>query len=90
MSNQTQDISRRSFCVRSATCLMGAAIVLTMGPQLARAQAKMTQQQVNYQPTPKGAQRCDTCTLFQAPKACKSVSGDISPVGWCVIYKAKS
>jgi hypothetical protein len=42
-----------------------------------------------YQPTPKGASRCDNCSQFLAPSACKVVAGKISPSGWCQLYAAK-
>jgi hypothetical protein len=45
---------------------------------------------VAYQLTPKGAARCDNCLQWQAPAACKVVSGRIAPTGWCSIYAKKS
>ena len=53
------------------------------------AQAKVSKSAVAYQDTPKGAQQCDNCALFQAPNACKNVSGDIAAKGWCKIYAKK-
>ena len=41
---------------------------------------------VAYQDTPKGTQNCANCKLFEAPNACKSVEGAISPSGWCKIW----
>jgi hypothetical protein len=86
------DIQRRSrreffgdlaFVVGGATFLAAAT-----APQPAA--AKVAPQDVGYQPTPKGAARCDNCTQWQAPNACKVVSGNISPRGWCSIYVHKS
>ncbi len=77
-------ISRRSL-LQSAGCGIGAAAILGVTMRTASA-SKMPQSAVGYQATPKGAQRCDNCTLWQAPNACKSVDGNISPQGWCRIY----
>jgi len=41
---------------------------------------------VNYQDTPKGGKQCDGCKLFVAPSSCKSVTGAISPKGWCKLW----
>jgi hypothetical protein len=44
---------------------------------------KMTREQAQYQDQPKGISMCATCTLFEPPKSCKVVEGDVSPNGWC-------
>jgi hypothetical protein len=44
---------------------------------------KMTREQAQYQDEPKGISMCATCTLFEPPKSCKVVEGDVSPNGWC-------
>ncbi|MBV8593997.1 MAG: high-potential iron-sulfur protein, partial [Caulobacteraceae bacterium] len=49
----------------------------------------MSQRAARYQPTPKGAQRCDNCSQFDAPTGCKIVDGEVSPAGWCLLYVAK-
>jgi hypothetical protein len=41
---------------------------------------------VNYQDHPDGDKRCDKCTQFQPPDACKVVDGSISPQGSCRIF----
>jgi hypothetical protein len=89
MAIEQQVFSRRAFCKGCASTL-GAAVLIALGPKLASAQAKMTQQQVSYQDTPRGPRQCDNCKLFEKPNACKSVEGVISPHGWCVIYKPLS
>jgi hypothetical protein len=53
------------------------------------APAKVSQKAVAYQDTPKGAQRCDNRTQFEAPSSCKVVEGDIAPTGWCKVYVKK-
>jgi hypothetical protein len=52
----------------------------------ARASDKMTREQAQYQDQPKGINMCSTCTLFEPPKSCKVVEGDVSPDGWCKAF----
>jgi hypothetical protein len=47
---------------------------------------KMTREQAQYQDQPKGINMCSTCTLFEPPKSCKVVEGDVSPDGWCKAF----
>lgn len=72
--------SRRTIVVRSLACAAGAAAFLL---PVKDAAAKMTQKAVAYQDTPKDDQRCDNCSLFQAPNSCTLVDGEINPSGWC-------
>jgi High potential iron-sulfur protein len=46
----------------------------------------MTREQAQYQDQPKGISMCSTCTLFEPPKSCKVVEGDVSPNGWCKAF----
>jgi hypothetical protein len=57
--------------------------------QLAQA-AKLAQNVVQYQETPKDGAMCSLCVNFIAPNACKIVAGTINPNGWCVAYAPKS
>jgi hypothetical protein len=50
------------------------------------ASEKMTRQQAQYQDTPKGIYSCEVCSLFEAPKYCKVVEGEISKDGWCKAF----
>ena len=59
-------------------------------PNPASAQGKVAQTSVAYQEKPKGAQRCDGCSLFQPPNTCKVVDGQVSPQGWCSLFTAKA
>lgn len=52
----------------------------------AQAQEKMSKQEAEYQDSPKDIRMCATCTLFQPPKSCKVVEGDVSPNGWCKAF----
>jgi hypothetical protein len=95
-------LSRRSVLRNSAFTAGGAAM---LGPLMAggaamlgtimsasreaAAQTKMTPTAVSYQGTPQGPQRCDNCTQFESPAACKVVSGNIAAAGWCKLYAKK-
>ncbi len=80
------ELSRRTLI--STLCVAAPAIIVAAaaGPAVAQAARKMPQRAVAYQPTPRGDQRCDNCTLFEAPNACRSVAGTVAPEGWCRIY----
>ena len=90
MPSKAKDLSRRVFLQRVAACGAGAAIIQGLGSRHASAQAKAAQNAVSYQDKPKGAQRCDGCSSFQPPNACKMVDGEISPQGWCSLFTKKS
>jgi hypothetical protein len=85
-----KDFSRRAFFRRVTTYAVGAAVIQGFGPSRVVAQAKVAQNTVSYQDKPKGAQRCDGCSLFQPPNACKVVAGEVSPQGWCSLFSAKA
>jgi hypothetical protein len=88
--SKSKDLSRRVFLQRVATYGAGAAIIQGLGSSLATAQAKVAQKAVSYEAKPKGEQRCDACSSFQAPNACKLVEGEISPQGWCSLFTKKT
>lgn len=90
MTIDRQDVSRRVFFRRVAAYAVGGAIIQGGRLHPAFAQNKVAQNSVAYQDKPKGAQRCDGCTLFQAPNTCKVVDGQISPQGWCSLFSAKT
>ncbi|MGD0184511.1 MAG: high-potential iron-sulfur protein [Roseiarcus sp.] len=73
------------------TLLHGVACAVAVGATAERALAagKASQSSVAYQDSPKGGQRCDNCSMFQPPNACKTVDGVVSPSGWCKIYVKK-
>jgi hypothetical protein len=81
--------SRRTFI--GGLALGGSALACaSLAATQARAANKLPQSAVKYQPSPKGKQRCDTCTLWQTPASCQLVEGTISPSGWCTLYRQKS
>lgn len=83
MSKTMLQLSRRAVVRGSAMALCGGltgcATASGQGPKVAPSL-------IGYRPTPKGDQRCDNCKLWQPPSSCQSVSGPISPQGWCNIY----
>ena len=52
----------------------------------ALAAAKMSKKDAEYQDNPKDIRMCATCTLFEPPRSCKVVEGDVSPYGWCKAF----
>jgi hypothetical protein len=52
----------------------------------AEASEKMTPRQAEYQDAPKDIYSCAVCTLFEPPKSCKVVAGEISKDGWCKAF----
>jgi hypothetical protein len=83
--NDCRRISRRVALRSAALSLCAATAMVTQ----AVAQQKLSQADAKYQTAPKGDQRCDGCTNFQPPNACKFVDGDISPNGWCQLFGPK-
>jgi hypothetical protein len=79
------DVSRRTVLLAAA----GAAPLLALGAGAARA-AGLPQAAVSYQATPKDGKQCDQCNFFVAPNACKSVAGEIAPIGWCKLWVKKA
>ncbi len=65
---------------------VAAGALSLLGLSGRRAEAKVSQAAVGYQSSPKGAQNCANCRLFEPPNACKQVDGAVSPNGWCKIW----
>ena len=60
-------------------------------PAAPPAATKVAQASVQYQPKPKGDQKCSGCMHFIAgSNACKLVDGQISPEGWCSLWVKKA
>jgi hypothetical protein len=51
-----------------------------------RAREKMSREEAQYQDSPKDIRMCATCSLFEPPKSCKVVEGEVSPTGWCKAF----
>jgi len=83
-------VSRRNFL---SIASIGGGVLIGVGlanSVSAAPKKKFTQQQAHYQPIPKQGQRCQNCSLWQAPTACQVVEGQVSPAGWCILYQAKA
>ncbi len=71
------------------TFAAGVGAWLAARPAAAAAQQqKLSKAEADYQDTPKGDAACSECTLFQPPRACSVVAGDIDPRGWCKLFEA--
>ena len=69
---------------------LGAMAGIAGAAATARAQdEKIAQNLVQYQDHPKDGNQCDGCVNWVSPNACKIVSGNINPKGWCVAYAPK-
>ena len=87
----SQGISRRQVLTIAAgaagASVTGAAAVI--GTSTPAQAAKVSQNSVKYQDTPKGEQRCENCIQFEAPSTCKTVDGTVAAQGWCMVYAKK-
>ena len=77
-------LCRRAF-LRSAAGAAGS-VMISAALNNANAAPKISKQAVAYQDHPDGDKRCERCTQFQPPDACKMVDGQISPQGSCRIF----
>jgi hypothetical protein len=73
----------RRACILAALAAVGLDLPAT---GWARAAEKMSKKEADYQDDPKDIRMCATCSLFEPPRACKVVEGDISPDGWCKAF----
>ena len=64
----------------------GVSAGLLLRVSRVEAAEKMTRQQAEYQDTPKGIYCCATCSLFEPPKSCKVVAGEVNEDGWCKAF----
>jgi hypothetical protein len=83
MADRANGVSRRRLIAAAAGAT--SAMAFAQIPH-AGALEKMTQRQAQYQDTPKDIMMCATCTLYEPPKSCKVVEGDVSPSGWCKAF----
>ena len=78
--------SRRALLRCAGRGVVGAFVIST---KPAAGQAKVSKQVVAYQDHPDGSKRCDCCTQFEAPDACKVVQGPVTPAGSCRLFVLK-
>jgi hypothetical protein len=83
MIEQRVDQSLRKLLGALAGALSAA---LASRIQSAAASDKMTRRQAEYQDTPNGIYSCAVCTLFEPPKDCKVIEGEVSKDGWCKAF----
>jgi hypothetical protein len=83
METKTFGWSRRT-AIRAA--IGGISAALSLQASSSRADEKMTRTQAQYQDTPNGIYSCGNCSLFERPKSCKVVTGDVSEDGWCKAF----
>ncbi len=77
--------SSRRIVLQSGLGLLAAAGAATG----LRAQEKLAQNLVQYQPGPKDGLVCSKCVNWAPPNACTIVVGVINPNGWCIAYAPK-
>jgi hypothetical protein len=75
--------SRRDALLTLAGGITASAV---QGISQSRANDKMTKQQAKYQDTPNSIYSCGNCSLFERPKSCKVVEGEVSEDGWCKAF----
>ena len=80
------NVSRRSVLLHGVACVTGVATILVANADYATANP-LPKTAVSYQDTPKGDRQCSGCSLFVAPNACKNVTGEVSPNGWCMLWR---
>ena len=87
----SQGISRRQVLTIAAGAAGASvtSVAAVIGVSTTAQAAKVTQQAVKYQDTPKGELRCDNCVQFEAPSTCKTVDGTVAAQGWCIVYAKK-
>jgi len=83
MVEKRVDRSRREV-MRAVVTGVPAGLLLRISQ--VKASEKMTRQQAEYQDAPKDIYSCGMCTLFELPKYCKVVEGEISKEGWCKAF----
>ncbi len=83
MVEKPVDRSRRELMRAVVT---GVPLGLLLRISQTEASEKMTLQQAEYQDAPKDIYSCGMCTLFESPKYCKVVEGEISEDGWCKAF----
>jgi hypothetical protein len=83
MVEKPADRSRRELMRAVVT---GVPLGLLLRISRTEASEKMTRQHAEYQDAPKDIYSCGMCTLFEPPKYCKVVEGEVSKDGWCKAF----
>jgi hypothetical protein len=69
--------------------LVGSAPLAALSIDQVAASPKVAQSAAHYQPKPNDGRACAGCYAFLAPNQCRFLAGEISPSGWCRLWKAK-
>ncbi len=83
MVGKRVDRSRREV-MRAVVTAVPAGLLLRISRT--EASEKMTRRQAEYQDAPRDIYSCGMCTLFEPPKYCKVVEGEVSQDGWCKAF----
>ncbi len=86
--NSAAKVSRRRVLLQGIACATMSGAILTANTNAALAN-KLPQSAVSYRTKPNGSKKCSNCALFEPPHACKNVAGNISPDGYCLLWRAK-
>jgi len=89
VTTQQARISRRRFLESASVAAVtaAAASLALIAPAHAK---KVSPNAVMYRAKPNGGRKCDGCKFFQAGNnTCERVAGEISPNGWCAIWRKK-
>ena len=87
VANGSMPMDRRALLSRAAVV---AAATLLGRPGEGRTQQKTSKQAAQYQDSPKGDQKCADCRFFIEGGSCQLVEGEISPNGWCMLFRPKT
>ena len=83
-------IPSRRVVMRSALAV-GCSLWMPIALSATATGEKVPQASVQYQPKPKGDQKCASCMNFIAGSStCKLVEGQVSPQGWCSLWVKKA
>lgn len=80
-----REILRRTVWLAGAGCA-----VAKFGTRDAEAQHKLAKAEAHYQEYPNAQQHCAACAFYVAPVACRLVRGEVSPNGWCGLFRPKA
>lgn len=81
-------LSRRVL-LRAGVAGSVAALATAMPSRYGRGEAKLPQNQVSYQSSPKNGKHCQACVNYEGNNSCRVVAGEISPDGWCRLWNAR-
>jgi hypothetical protein len=82
------ETSNSNWSRRKALCAIvtGSSAGIMWRASWAQTDTKMSRAQAQYQDTPNGIYSCGNCSLFERPKSCKVVEGEVSEDGWCKAF----